>query len=137
MRGQRSLVERPEGQRELDPITIRFVQDTRGQLTAWTPRVEAQRVAPVSLAYLVTATLEDPQNQCLIWAFCGRLALENGMREILLQPQTRMQFEQQVAQFIRGDLLVKAGINPMSPAQVEILQAEFRGTEYIATYQPR
>ena len=29
-------------------------------------------------------------------------ALENGMREILLQPQTRMQFEQQVAQFIRG-----------------------------------
>lgn len=64
-------------------------------------------------------------------------ALENGMREILLQPQTRVQFEQQVAQFIRGDLLVKAGINPMSPAQVEILQAEFRGVDYIATYQPR
>jgi hypothetical protein len=64
-------------------------------------------------------------------------ALENGIREILLQPQTRMQFEQQVAQFIRGDLLVKAGINPMSPAQVEIMQAEFRGADYIATYQPR
>jgi hypothetical protein len=64
-------------------------------------------------------------------------ALENGIREILLQPQTRMQFEQQVAQFIRGDLLVKAGINPMSPAQVEILQAEFRGSDYIAIYQPR
>ena len=40
-------------------------------------------------------------------------ALENGMREILLQPQTRMQFEQQVAQYIRGDLLTSAGINPM------------------------
>jgi hypothetical protein len=64
-------------------------------------------------------------------------ALENGMREILLQPQTRVHFEQQVAQFIRGDLLVKAGINPMSPAQVEILQAEFRGADYIAIYQPR
>lgn len=64
-------------------------------------------------------------------------ALENGMREILLQPQTRVQFEQQVAQFIRGDLLTNAGINPMSPAQVEILQAEFRGADYIASYRPR
>jgi len=64
-------------------------------------------------------------------------ALENGIREVLLQPQTRMQFEQQVAQFIRGDLLTSAGINPMSPAQVEILQAEFRGADYIAHYRPR
>ena len=64
-------------------------------------------------------------------------ALENGMREILLQPQTRMQFEQQVAQYIRGDLLTTAGINPMSPAQVEILQAEFRGADYVANYRPR
>jgi hypothetical protein len=64
-------------------------------------------------------------------------ALENGIREILLQPQTRMQFEQQVAQFIRGDLLTNAGINPMSPAQVDILQAEFRGGDYVANYRPR
>jgi len=64
-------------------------------------------------------------------------ALENGMREILLQPQTRMQFEQQVSQFVRGDLLTNAGINPMSPAQVDILQAEFRGVDYIASYRPR
>jgi hypothetical protein len=64
-------------------------------------------------------------------------ALENGMREIMLQPQTRMQFEQQVAQYIRGDLLTNAGINPMSPAQVEILQAEFRGADYVANYRPR
>ena len=64
-------------------------------------------------------------------------ALENGIREILLQPQTRAQFEQQVFQVVRGDLLAKAGINPMSPAQVEILQAEFRGADYVASYQPR
>ncbi len=61
-------------------------------------------------------------------------ALENGVREILLQPQTRMQFEQQVFQFVRGELLRNAGVNPMSPAQVEVLQGEFRGTEYIASY---
>lgn len=64
-------------------------------------------------------------------------ALENGIREVLLQPQTRAQFEQQIFQYIRADLLSKAGINPMSPAQVEILQAEFRGTDYVASYQPR
>ena len=64
-------------------------------------------------------------------------ALENGLREILLQPQTRMQFDQQVAQFLRADLLSKAGVNPMSPAQIEIFDAEFRGTEYTVTYRPR
>jgi hypothetical protein len=81
-----------------------------------------------------------PVNVCKISAEYFRQvqpALENGMREILLQPQTRLQFEQQVFQFLRADLLTKAGINPMSPAQVEIIQAEFRGADYVASYQPR
>lgn len=64
-------------------------------------------------------------------------ALENGIREILLQPQTRAQFEQQVFHVVRGELLSKAGVNPMSPAQVEIVQAEFRGSDYVASYVPR
>jgi len=64
-------------------------------------------------------------------------ALENGIREVLLQPQTRTQFEQQIYYVVRGELLSNAGINPMSPAQVEIVQAEFRGTDYVAQYRPR
>ena len=64
-------------------------------------------------------------------------ALENGLRELMLQPQTRMQFEQQVAQFLRADLLTSAGVNPMSPARIDILQAEFRGTDYMVNYLPR
>ncbi|BCA53323.1 hypothetical protein W02_04630 [Nitrospira sp. KM1] len=64
-------------------------------------------------------------------------ALENGMREILLQPQTRMQFEQQVFQFVRADLLSKAGINPVSPVQIEIVQSSLQGTDYLVTYMPR
>lgn len=64
-------------------------------------------------------------------------ALENGMRELLLQPQTRMQFEQQVFQLVRADLLSKAGINPMSPARIEILHSEFQGTDFVVTYLPR
>jgi hypothetical protein len=61
-------------------------------------------------------------------------ALENGIRDVLLQPQTRVQFEQQMFQFVRTELLAKSGINPMSPAQVEIIQSEFRGTNYLVTY---
>lgn len=61
-------------------------------------------------------------------------ALENGIREVLLQPQTRGQFEQQVFQYIRVQLLNQVGINPMSPAQVQILHAEFRGTDYAVEY---
>jgi hypothetical protein len=64
-------------------------------------------------------------------------ALENGIRDVLLQPQTRAQFEQQMFQFVRADLLTKAGINPMSPAQIEIVDAEFRGTDYVVSYVPR
>jgi hypothetical protein len=48
-----------------------------------------------------------------------------------------MQFEQQVAQFVRADLLATAGINPMSPAQVQITDARFQGTDYVANYIPR
>ena len=61
-------------------------------------------------------------------------ALENGIRDVLLTPQIRAQFEQQVFQFVRAELLKKAGINPMSPAQVEITEAEFRGTDYVVSY---
>jgi hypothetical protein len=64
-------------------------------------------------------------------------ALENGIREVLLQPQTRAQFEQQIFQFIRADLLATAGINPISPAQVQITDARFQGTDYVANYIPR
>lgn len=64
-------------------------------------------------------------------------AIENGLREGLLQPQTRGQFEQQVFQFVRADLLAKAGINPMSQARIEILHSEFQKTDYVVTYVPR
>lgn len=63
--------------------------------------------------------------------------IENGLREGLLQPQTRGQFEQQVFQFIRAELLLQAGMNPMSPAQVKIFQSSFQGTDYTVTYLPR
>lgn len=61
-------------------------------------------------------------------------ALANGIRDVAGQPQIRAQFEQQVFQIVRFYLLKKADINPRSPAQVEIIEAEFRGTDYLVTY---
>ena len=64
-------------------------------------------------------------------------AIENGLREGLLQPQTRSQFEQQVFQFVRAELLMQAGLNPMSQAQAQILQSGFQGTDYLVNFIPR
>jgi len=64
-------------------------------------------------------------------------AIENGMREALLHPQTRTQFDQVVWQSLRADLLMQAGVNPMSPAQIMVIEAAFRGTDYVVKYLPR
>jgi hypothetical protein len=66
-----------------------------------------------------------------------KLTVENGVREALQQPQTRMQFDQAVWQQLRGELLQHAGLNPASRAQVQIVEASFRGTDYVVTYLPR
>lgn len=63
--------------------------------------------------------------------------IENGIREGLQQPQTRGQFEQAVWQQLRGELLQQAGLNPASPAQVHIVEAGFKGTDYVVSYLPR
>lgn len=119
----------------------------------WTPTVD-QRQMPTfhSIRVTVSGNVKEaakcthffdvifPVNVCKAASdYFNQLkpAIENGIREALLLPQTRMPFEQEVFQFVRADLLAKAGINPMSAAQVEILQAEFRGTDYVASYQPR
>ncbi|MFO0731012.1 MAG: hypothetical protein U0231_20670 [Nitrospiraceae bacterium] len=64
-------------------------------------------------------------------------AIETGVREALSHPQTRTQFDQIVWQTLRADLLMQAGINPMSPAQIQVLEASFHGTDYVVKYLPR
>lgn len=64
-------------------------------------------------------------------------SVENGVREALQQPQTRMQFDQAVWQQLRGELLQQAGLNPAGRAQVQIVEAGFKGTDYVVSYQPR
>jgi hypothetical protein len=64
-------------------------------------------------------------------------AIENGLREMLLHPQTRVRFEQALWPYLRGELLMQAGVNPASPAQVQIVEASFRGMDYVVGYVPR
>jgi hypothetical protein len=64
-------------------------------------------------------------------------AIETGVREALSHPQTRTQFDQVVWQTLRSDLLMQAGVNPMSPAQIQVIEASFRGTDYVVKYLPR
>ncbi len=64
-------------------------------------------------------------------------AIETGVREALSHPQTRTQFDQIVWQSLRSDLLIQAGINPMSPAQIRVVEATFHGTDYVVKYLPR
>jgi hypothetical protein len=63
--------------------------------------------------------------------------VENGIREALQQPQTRMQFDQAVWPQLRSELLQHAGLNPASRAQVQIVEAGFKGTDYVVSYLPR
>jgi len=64
-------------------------------------------------------------------------AVENGIRDILLQPQMRRQFEQQTFYFVRAQMLAQAGINPASPAQAQIIRANFQGADYVVQFLPR
>lgn len=64
-------------------------------------------------------------------------AVENGIRDILLQPQMRRQFEQQAFYFVRAQMLAQAGINPASPAQAQIIHANFKGADYVVQFLPR
>lgn len=64
-------------------------------------------------------------------------ALENGLREILLHPQARLRFDQAVWPYVRAELLMHAGVNPAGPAQVQIVEASFRGMDYVVGYFPR
>jgi hypothetical protein len=65
-----------------------------------------------------------------------KLTLENGIREGLMQPQARTEFERAMLEFLRGDLLARSGLNPAG-GQLDIVQAVFRGTDYVVSFVAR
>ena len=75
MRGTPTVLDLPEGDRTLDPISILRVEDAEGNVLydANTARQEVE-IVPPEYAYLVTSILTDPQAQCLTFG-CGGLSI--------------------------------------------------------------
>lgn len=66
-----------------------------------------------------------------------KLALENGIREGVMQPQARAEFERAAFEFLRADLLARSGVSAAGQGQVDIVQASFRGTDYVVSFIAR
>jgi hypothetical protein len=119
----------------------------------FTPTIDQRRLPTFQTARVVmTGEVKEP-DKCMYFFdvifpvnVCNAAAaylkeikpiIENGLREMLLHPQTRMRFDQAVWPYLRAELLMQAGLNPAGPAQVQILDAGFQGTEYRVSYVPR
>lgn len=63
-----------------------------------------------------------------------KLAVENGIRDGMMHPQARADFERATLEFLRADLLARSGIGG---GQVDIVQASFRGTDYVVSFVAR
>jgi hypothetical protein len=139
----------PEGDGKLGDVTAEKVTVD----VYFTPTIDQRKLPTYHAARVVlTGEIKEPEkctyffdlifpvNVCSLakeYLKTIKPGIEHGMREGLLQPQTRGQFEQAVWQFVRGELLMQAGINPASPAQPNIIQAQFQGTDYIVNFIPR
>ena len=79
-----------------------------------------------------------PVNMCdLVTEYLKQIkpAIENGIRDSLQQTNTRLQFDQAAAQYLLADLRKQAGLDPASPAQLQIVQTAFQGTDYVVSYR--
>jgi membrane peptidoglycan carboxypeptidase len=75
MRGVPTVLDLPEGNRELDPVSILRVEDSEGNVL-YDANAERQDlpIIPAEYAYLITSILTDPQAQCLTFG-CGGLSI--------------------------------------------------------------
>lgn len=119
----------------------------------FTPAVDQRKLPTFQTARVVVTGEVKAPNKCMYFFdvifpvnICNatgaylkeiKSTIENGLREALLHPQSRARFEQAVWPYLRGELLMQAGLNPAGPSQVQIIEASFRGTEYAVGYLPR
>ncbi|MEX2228960.1 MAG: transglycosylase domain-containing protein [Dehalococcoidia bacterium] len=78
MRGQPSLIARPEGERQIDPVVLLKVVDAEGRERYRSGQPAEKQVLPEGATALVTSILSDGKNTCVTWS-CGALLLRNGM----------------------------------------------------------
>ncbi len=83
LKGVETTVARPEGNRELDPVSILRVEDRDGNVLY--PLVDGQpveevkplevRVAPAQESYLITSILSDASARCITFRGCGGFSI--------------------------------------------------------------
>jgi membrane peptidoglycan carboxypeptidase len=86
MKGVPTTAARPEGNRNLDPVSILRVENLQGEVLypltfdeAQTgPKLEEERIIPETYAYLISDILSDPQAQCMTFG-CGGLSIDRRM----------------------------------------------------------
>jgi len=75
MRGVPTVLDLPEGDRTLDPVSILHVEDSEGNvLFDANDQRQDLPIIPAEYAYLITSILSDPQAQCLTFG-CGGLSI--------------------------------------------------------------
>jgi membrane peptidoglycan carboxypeptidase len=75
MRGVPTVLDLPEGDRTLDPVSILRVEDSEGNvLYDANDQRQDLPIIPAEYAYLITSILTDPQAQCLTFG-CGGLSI--------------------------------------------------------------
>ncbi len=75
MRGVSTMMDLPEGNRTLDPVSILKVEDSNGNVLydAENERQDVE-IVPPQYAYLINNVLSDPQAQCITFG-CGGLSI--------------------------------------------------------------
>jgi len=139
----------PEGDGKLGDVTAENVTLD----VYFTPTIDQRKMPTFQTArVVVTGDVKEP-DKCMYFFdvifpvnVCNASAaylkeikpvIENGVREMLLHPQTRVRFDQALWPYLRSELLMQAGLNPASPARVQILDASFRGLDYVVGYVPK
>ncbi len=86
MKGMPTTVARPEGNRNLDPVSILRVENMAGEVVypltfneeQTGPKLEEEAIIPAAYAYLISNILSDPQAQCMTFG-CGGLSIDRTM----------------------------------------------------------
>ena len=76
MRGQRTALDLPVGYRELDPIAILEITDSRGRLIFQQESPEERQVIPEPQAYQITHILSDNQARSVLYGLNSTLVLD-------------------------------------------------------------
>ena len=76
MHGKRTILDLPLGYRELDPISILEIRDSKGRLLFRQDGVEARQVIPAPQAYQITDILSDNQARSILYGLQSTLVLD-------------------------------------------------------------